>query len=152
MNIQDWFPLGLIGLISLLSKELSRVFFRTTVWKHRFFGAQPSLWSNSYIHTWLLEKNIALTIQNFVDKVMSLLFNTLSRFVVDFLPRSKCLLISWPQSPSALILEPKKMKYDTVSIFPHQFVMKWWDQMLWSLFFKCCVFTLLFTFLCQEAF
>ena len=117
-NIQGSFPSGLTGLISLLSKELSRVFFRTTVWKHRFFGAQPSLWSNSYIHTWLLEKNIALTRQTFVRKVMSLLFNTLSRFVVDFLPRSKCLLISWPQSPSALILEPKKIVSHCFHCFP----------------------------------
>ena len=56
MNIQGWFPLGWIGLISLLSKGLSRVFSSTTVWKHTFFGAQPSLWSSSHIHTWLLEK------------------------------------------------------------------------------------------------
>ena len=56
MNIQGWFPLGLTGLISFLSKELSRVFSSTTVWKHQFFGAQPSLWSSSHIHTWLLEK------------------------------------------------------------------------------------------------
>ena len=56
MNIQGWFPLGLTGLISLLSKGLSRVFSSTTVWKHQFFSAQPFLWSNSYIHTWLLEK------------------------------------------------------------------------------------------------
>ena len=56
MNIQGWFPLGLIGLISLLSKRLSKVFSGTTVQKHQFFGAQPSLWSNSHIHTWLLEK------------------------------------------------------------------------------------------------
>ena len=56
MNIQDWFPLGLTGLIALLSKRLSRVFFSTTTWKHQFFGAQSSLWSNSHIHTWLLEK------------------------------------------------------------------------------------------------
>ena len=56
MNIQDRFPLGLTGLISLLSKGLSRVFSSTTVWKHQFFSAQPSLWSNSHIHTWLLEK------------------------------------------------------------------------------------------------
>ena len=56
MNIQDWFALGLTGLISLLSKGLSRVFSNTTVQKHQFFGAQPSLWSNSHIHTWLLEK------------------------------------------------------------------------------------------------
>ena len=56
MNIQDWFPLGLTGLISLQSKELSRVFSNTTVQKHQLFSAQSSLWSNSYIHTWLLEK------------------------------------------------------------------------------------------------
>ena len=55
MNIQDWFPLRLIGLISLLSKGLSRVFSNTTVHKYQFFGAQPSLWSNSHLHTWLLE-------------------------------------------------------------------------------------------------
>ena len=56
MTIQDWFPLGLTGLISLLSKELSRVLSNTTVQKHQFFGAQLSLQSNSHIHTWLLEK------------------------------------------------------------------------------------------------
>ena len=55
-NIQDWFPLGLTCLISLPSKGLSRVFSNTTVQKHQFFGAQLSLWSNSHIHTWLLEK------------------------------------------------------------------------------------------------
>ena len=55
MNIQGWFPLGLSGL-SLLSKELPRVFSSTTVWKHQFLGSQLSLWSNSHIHTWLLEK------------------------------------------------------------------------------------------------
>ena len=56
MNIQCWLPLGLTGLISLLSKGLSRVFSNTTVQKHQFFSAQPSLWNNSHIHTWLLEK------------------------------------------------------------------------------------------------
>ena len=56
MNIQDWFPLGLTGLISLQSKGLSRIFSNTTAWKHQFFGAQPSLGSNSHICTWLLEK------------------------------------------------------------------------------------------------
>ena len=57
MNIQDWFPLGLTGLSSLLSKGLSRVFSNTTVQKHQFFGAQLPLWSNSHVHTWLLEKS-----------------------------------------------------------------------------------------------
>ena len=66
-NIQGWFPLGLTGLSFLLSKELSRVFSNTKIWKDQFFGAQPSLWSNSHIHTWL-EKTIALTIQTFVGK------------------------------------------------------------------------------------
>ena len=56
MNIQDWFPLELTGLFSVLSKGLSRVFSNTTVQKHQFFNAQPSLWSNSHIHTWLLKK------------------------------------------------------------------------------------------------
>ena len=60
-------------------------------------------------------KNIALTRQTFVGKVMSLLFNMLSRLVINFLPRSKRLLISWLQSPSAVILEPPKIKSDTVS-------------------------------------
>ena len=56
MTIQDWFPLGQTGLISLQSKGLSRVFSNTTLQKHPFFCVQPSLWSNSHIHTWLLEK------------------------------------------------------------------------------------------------
>ena len=56
MNIQGWFPLALTGLLSLQSKGLSRVFSSTTVWKHQFFGTQPSLWSNSHICIWLLEK------------------------------------------------------------------------------------------------
>ena len=61
------------------------------------------------------EKTIALTRQTFVGKVMSLLFNMLSRLVITFLPRSKRLLISWLQTPSAVILEPQKIKSDTVS-------------------------------------
>ena len=63
----------------------------------------------------ITRKTIALTRQTFVDKVMSLLLNMLSRFVITFLPRSKCILISWLQSPSAVILEPRKIKSDTVS-------------------------------------
>ena len=62
-----------------------------------------------------IEKTIALTRQAFVGKVMSLLFHMLSWFIIAFLPRSKCLLISWLQSPSAVILEPKKRKSVTVS-------------------------------------
>ena len=69
-------------------------------------------------------KTIALTRRTFVGKVMSLLFNILSRVVITFLPRSKHLLISWLQSPSAVILEPQKIKSDTVPLFPHLFAMK----------------------------
>ena len=68
------------------------------------------------MHTWLLRKTIALTRQTFVGKVMSLLFSMLSRFVLAFLPRSNCLLISLLQLPSAVILEPKNIKSLTVSL------------------------------------
>ena len=112
MNIQDWFPLGWTGWISLQSKGLSRVLSNTTVQKHQFFGTQPSSQSNSHIHT---GNTIALTRRTLVGKVMSLLLNILSRLVVTFLPRSKYLLISWLQSPSAVVLEPQKIKSDTVS-------------------------------------
>ena len=98
MNIQDWFLLGWTGWISLESKGLSRVFSNTIVQMHQFFGTQLSLYSNSHIHTWLLKKTIALTRQTFVGKVISLLFNMLSRLFIAFLPSSKHLLISWLQS------------------------------------------------------
>ena len=117
MNIQDWLPLGWTDWISLLSKRLSRVFSSTTIQMHQFFGAQPSLWPSSHINTWLLEKNIVLATQNFVGKVMSLLFNMLSRLVIAFLSRSKHPLISWLQLPSAVIWEPKKIKHVIVSTF-----------------------------------
>ena len=89
VNIQGWFPLGLTGLISLLSKVLWRVFSSTTVRKHQFFFMVQL--SYPYMTT---GKTIALTIRTFVGKVMSLFFNTLYRFVIAFLPRSKCVLIS----------------------------------------------------------
>ena len=106
-HIKNWFPLGMTGLISFLSKGLSWVFFSITVLKPQFFSTQPSLWSDSHIYAWLLG--------TFVNKVMSLLFNMLSRFVMAFLRRNKHFLISWLQSPSTVILEPKKIK----SLFPH---------------------------------
>ena len=115
-----------IGCISLLSKGLSRVFYNTTVQKHQFSGTQLSLWFNTHIHTWLLEK------RSFVGKVMSLLFNMLSRLVIAFLPRSKHLLILWLQSPSAVTLEPQKQSLSLFPLFPHLFAIKWWDQMPWS--------------------
>ena len=69
-------------------------------------------------------KTIALTRWTFVGKVMSLLFNMLSRLIITFLPRSKRLLISWLQSPSEVILEPQKIKSVTVSIVSHLFAIK----------------------------
>ena len=89
MNIQGWFPLGSTGLVSLQSKGLSRVFSSTTVQKHQFFSAQPSLMVQLPYLYMPTEKTIALTIWTFVSKVMSLLLNMLSRFVIAFLPRSK---------------------------------------------------------------
>ena len=109
VNIQGWFPLGLIW--SLCSpRDSSSIFSNTAAQKHQFFSVQPSLQSNSHIHTWLLEKPFLwLYVTIYVGKVMSPLFNTLLRFVITFLPRSKHHLISWLQSPSAVILESKKV-------------------------------------------
>ena len=97
--------------------------------------------SHPYITT---GKTIALTRWTFVGKVMSLLFNMMSRFVITFLPRSKCLLISWLQSPSAVILEPKKVKSVTLPIVSPSICIKWWDQMPWSSFSECWASSKLF--------
>ena len=130
MKIQNWFPLGLTALISLqgileglLQHHNSKV---NVLWHSAFFMVYKL--SHSYVTT---EKITALTSRTFVGKMMSPLLNTLSWFVIAFLPRRKHLLISWLQS-SAVILEPKKIKSVTVSIFPHLFTMKWWDQLPWS--------------------
>ena len=88
MYIRGWFPSRLTGLSSLLSKGFSTVFSSTTVQKHQFFSAQPSLWSNSHIQYMTTGETIALTRQTFVGKVISLLCNMLSQFIVAFLPRS----------------------------------------------------------------
>ena len=111
MSIQDCFP-----FISLQSKGLSRVFSSITDQRRQFFSAQSSLWSNSHRHM-TTGKTIALTLQTFVSKVMSLLFNMQSRLVIGFLPRSKHLLISRLQSLSSVILEPKKIRLVTASTF-----------------------------------
>ena len=109
MNTQDWFPLQLTGfdllavqetLKSLLQHHSSKV---SILWCSPFFIVQLS---HPYMTT---GKTIALTRQTFVSKVLSLLFNMLSRFLIAFLPKSKHLLISWLQSPSTVILEPKKI-------------------------------------------
>ena len=114
MKTQDWSPLGWTGLISLQAKGLkSHLQYhssKASILRHSaFFMAQLS---HLYMTT---GKTITLTRRTFVGKVMSLLLNMLSRLVIAFLPRSKHLLISWLQSPSAVILEPRKIKSDTVS-------------------------------------
>ena len=116
VNIQDWFPLGWTGWISLQSKELSRVL------QHRKSKASILLHSAFLIVQFLnphmtAGKTIALTRWTFVGKVTSLLFNMLFRLVVTFLPRSKHLFISWLQSPSAVILEPKTVKSEVFVFF-----------------------------------
>ena len=109
MNIQGWLTLGLTGLISLLSNRLSSLLQHhsskeSIFWCSAFFMVQLS---QPYMTN---GKTIAFTRWNFVSKVMSLLLNTLSRFVIVFLPKSKHLFISWLQSLSTVILEPKKIK------------------------------------------
>ena len=108
VNIQDWFPLGWTDWISLLSKGLSRVFSNTTVQKASVLQCSACFivqLSHPYMTT---GKTIALTRWTFLGKVMSLLFNMLSRLLIAFLPRSKCLLIPWLPSLSTVILEPPK--------------------------------------------
>ena len=106
-----WFDLVTVQgtLISLLRHHSSKA---SILWPSTFIMVQVSY---LYMTT---GKTTALTIWTFVGKVMSLLFNTLSRFVIAFLPRSKHLLISWLKSQSAVILEPKKIKSANVSTFP----------------------------------
>ena len=128
----DWFDLPAVQgtLRSLYQHHRTSILLRPA-----FFTVQLS---QLYMTT---EKTTALTILTFVSTVMSLLFNMPSAaaakslqswLVITFLPRSKRLLISSMQSPSAVILEPSKIKSDTVSIVSHLFAMKWWDWMPWS--------------------
>ena len=104
----DWFDLlaDQGTLKSLLQHHISKA---SILWGSAFFTVQLS---HPYVTT---GKTIALTRWTFVGKVISLLFNMLARLVITFLPRSKCLLISWLQSPRTVILEPPKIKSDTVS-------------------------------------
>ena len=116
VNMQGWPPLRLTGLISLLSKGLSGIFSSTTVRRHQFFDIAFFMVQLSQLYV-TTGKTIVLTTWTFVGRIMSLFFNILSTFVITFLPRSNCLLISWLQSLYAVILEPKKRKSVT-TIFP----------------------------------
>ena len=100
----------------MLSKGLSRVFSNATLQKHEFFGTQPFFFGLVLTSVYDYQKNHSFDYTDFVSRVMSLLFNMLPRFVITFLPRSKCLLISWLQSLPAVILKPKMTKSVSVSI------------------------------------
>ena len=113
----DW--LHLLAVQGTLKNLLQHHSSKASILQHSAFKAQLS---HPYMTT---GKTIALTRQTFVGKVMSLLFNMLSRLVITFLPRSKRLLISWLQSPSAVILEPRKIKSATVSPSISHEVMDW---------------------------
>ena len=105
MNIQDWFPLGLTGLISLLSKGLSRVLSNTIIQKHQFFGSQPSLWSNSHIHTWLLERTSVIDISFFFPIFFSItVYSRISNIVP--VPYSRTLLFIHFTCKSLHLLTP----------------------------------------------
>ena len=113
----DW--LDLLAVQRTLKSLLQHHSSKTSILRcSAFFTVQLSY---PYMTT---GKTIALARWTFVGKVISLLFNMLSRLVRTFLPRSKHLLISWLQSPSAVILEPPKISSDTVALFPHLFPMK----------------------------
>ena len=121
----DWFDFLAVqgALKSLLQHHSSKA---SILWCSAFFMAHLS-------HQYMtVGKVITWTIWTFVGKVMSLLFNTVSRFFIAFLSRTKYLLISLQLSPSTVILVPKKIKSVTVPIVSHLFAMKWWDQMPWS--------------------
>ena len=121
----DWLDLLTVqGTLKSLLQHLSSK--ASILWLSAFFTVQLS---HPYMTT---GKTIALTRQTFVGKIMSLLFNMLSRLVITFLPRSKRLSISWLQSPSIVILEPPKNSLTLFPLSPHLFLMKWWDQMPWS--------------------
>ena len=122
----DW--LDLLAVQGTVESLLQHHSSKASILQHSsFFTVQLS---HPYMTT---GKTTALTRWTIVGEEMSLLFNMLSRLVIAFLPRSKRLLISWLQSPSAVILEPKKLKSLTVSTFPPPlFAMKWWDWMPWS--------------------
>ena len=116
MNTQDWSPLGWTHWISLQSKGLTRVFSNTHHSSKALILQCSAFFTVQLSHPYMTTgKTIAWTRRTFVGKVISLLFNMLSSLVISFLLRSKRLLISWLQSPSAMILEPKKIKSDTVS-------------------------------------
>ena len=111
-----------------------------TVWKHQFFGPWPSLWSSS--HPYIYWRNQSLTMQTFVGKVMSLLFNMLSRFVIASKEQVSFNFRSAVTVHSGLGNQENKMSL--FPLFPNIFAMKWWDWTPWFLFLECWVLNELF--------
>ena len=155
MNTQDWSPLGWTGWISLQSKGVfstPQLFLNTISTSFQHFqhftsstllknllqhhsSKAPVLQGSAFFIVHISQyittgKTKALTSQKFVDKANSLLFNILSRLLINFLQRSKSLLISWLQSPSDFGVQ--KNSLSLLLLFPHLFTIKWWDQMPWS--------------------
>ena len=132
-----WFDLVTVQrtLKNLLQHHCSKA---SILWCSAFFMVQ-------FLHLYMTTgKTISLTIQTFVGKVMSLLSNMLSRFVIAFLPRSKHLLISWLQSPSTVILEPKKIKSASISTFSPSICHEVMSPDAMILGFECWVLSQLF--------
>ena len=140
----DWYDLAVQGILKSLLQHHSLK--APILWCSAFFIVQLS-------HLYMTNrKTIALSRQTYVGKVMSLLFNTLSSLVITFLPRSKHLLISWLQSPSAVILEPKKIKSVTVSVVspsicPEEMELDAMILVFWMLSFKPTFSLFSFTFI-----
>ena len=134
VSIQGWFPLGLTGLIFLLSKGLSRAFSSTRVQRHHSSALRllygPTL--TSIYNYWKAHRLDDTDLCHWSDVFV---FNTLPRFVIAFLPRSNCLLISWLQSLSSDFGAQENKICHCFHFFPVLFAMKWWDWMLWSLSF-----------------
>ena len=155
MNTQDWSPLGWTGWISLQSKGVfstPQLFLNTISTSFQHFqhfisstllknllqhhsSKAPVLQGSAFFIVHISQyittgKTKPLTSQKFVDKANSLLFNILSRLLINFLQRSKRLLISWLQSPSDFGVQ--KNSVSLLLLFPHLFAMKWWDWMPWS--------------------
>ena len=144
MNIQDCFPLGWTGWISLQSKGLSKVFSNTTVQNHQLFSAQLSLWSNSHIHTWLIEKPQLYGPLSAKWRLSFLIYCLALSYL--FFQGNKHLLVLWLQSMSSVILEPKKIKSVTASTFSPSICHEMIEPDAMILCFKCWVLSQLFHF------
>ena len=143
MYIQEWFPLGWTGLFSLHSKGVSRIFSNTIIQKHQFFGAQPSLQSNSHIHAWPLEKPypwldgllLASNVSAF-EYTIYVGHNFSSKEQASF--NFMVAVSIWSDFGG------QEIKSFLFPLFPHLFTMKWWDRMPWSSFSECLVLSQLF--------